>query len=371
MATKLAFNTSKAKEVFRILDAAWKNRSGIFKNAILPEDRWPAPEDPKEHANWLFYAALPMRGGLVSESPFKWLFKLREIFPGLFEPETVAEKWTPERIKIAFAEASKEILSGNGTGEPERAGVLAYKGEEYSRAWHENSLVLVRYWGGDLRNVFWGVTEFEEAFRRIDHKKNPAGFKGMRRKIFSLLTIWLQNRELIPIFPTPIPVDFHALRVLWATGVLEIKSDFSPNGNHPTQLKGKQVVRIYEGFVDAVAKWSQTFIIQNEFSHRNLNPALWFLSRILCAGHIQNSSKNGEEFVAAEDLAEDGIMRWPRAYQDPCAHCPVERFCEWAIPSMPYYRWGLLVRIGKRVDYPVLNLPLGNEFLPAYKARKK
>lgn len=370
MATKITFNASRAKEVFGILDAAWKNRSGIFKNAILPEDRWLAPEDFKEHANWLFYAALPMRGGLISESPFKWLFKIREIFPGLFEPETVVEKWTPERIKIAFAEASKEILNGNGTGEPEGAGVLSYKGEEHCKAWYENSLVLVRYWGGDLRNVFWGVTEFEEAFRRVDHKKNLAGFKGMRRKIFSLLTIWLQNRDLIPVFPTPIPVDFHALRVLWATGILEVESgEFHPNGNHPAQIRGKQAVRIYEGFVDAVAKWSQTFITKNGFSHRNINPALWFLSRMLCAGHFQNSSRKRGELIEAEELTE--LMRWPRTYQDPCAHCPIEKFCAWAIPAMPYYRWGLLVRLGERVDYPVLSLPLGNEFLSAYRARKK
>lgn len=362
---KIKFNAERAEKVFFILDAGWRKRSGIFRNAILPQDRWPAPEDPKKHANWLFYAALPMRGGLVSEDPFKWVFALKEKFPELFEPEAVVKQWTPEKIQNAFIEVSAEILNGNGVGET-GAGALSYKAGEHSKAWFDNSSVLVKYWGGDLRNVFWGVADFEEVFRRIDYHKNLAGFKGMRRKIFSLLVIWLQDRKLIPVFPTPIPVDFHALRGLWATEVLEIKSDFSVNGKHPSQLKGKKIIRVSEKFIDTVAKWSQTFIAESGFSHLNVNPAIWILSRTLCAGHFQNSSRRGE-FVA-DVLARK--KHWPKTYKDPCVHCPLEKLCEWAIPSMPYYRWGLLMRIGKRVDFPIIHLPLGEEFLPLYRTRK-
>lgn len=304
---------------------------------------------------------------MVSEDPFKWIFALRERFPELFEPEAVVKQWTPEKIKNAFIDVSTSILNGNGVGET-GAGALSYKADEHSNAWHKNSIALAKYWGGDLRNVFWGVTDFEEAFRRVDYHKNKSGFKGMRRKIFSLLVIWLQDRNLIPVFPAAIPIDFHALRILWATEILEIKTDFSVNGRHPAQLKGKKIVRISERFIDIVAKWSQKFIAENGFSHLNVNPAVWVLSRTLCAGHFQNSSRRGF-FVETDILTKRKL--WPKTYKDPCVHCPIETYCEWAIPSMPYYRWGLLARLGRRVGFPVLPLPLGDDFLPPYKARKE
>lgn len=346
---KVKFNEAIALKVFQVLDKAWRKRKGIFKNSILPQERWPAKKElsslsKKDIANWLFYAALPMRGGLVSEDPFRLFWQLRKNCPEIFEPEIVAKKWSPEEVLKTLNKAG-----------------IKYKDKEHAENWCKNSKNLHLYWGNDVRNVFrYGVIEFEEAFRRIDYKKSKIPLFGMRRKIFSLLTIWLQEKSLIPIFPAPIPIDFHALRVLWATEIINLNGwakPFTPKEKHPEQLAGKVAIRVWESLIDQIMIWSQKFLQKSEISHLIINPALWFLSRSLCAGHFQNSSrKNATKYVETEDLLENPDL-WPRNYKNPCAYCPVENWCKWAIPNAPYYRWGILVRIGKRVPYPKLYLP--------------
>ena len=366
---EIKFDEKVALEVFRIIADLWREKKGIFEGVILPQGRYvPKISNDKDYANWLFYAALPMRGGLISEDPFKWLLALWEKFPEMFDPKIVSEKWSPEKIGEAFKAVTPGILNGNGTGE-KGAGALSYKMAEHPKAWYENSVNLHRYWGGDIRNVFWGCSDFEEAFRRIDYYRTDVGFKGMRRKIFSLFVIWLQEKNLIPIFPTPIPVDFHALRVMIATDIIRFEKVAKPfvckNPKHPLQLEGKLSLRISERFIDAVAKWTQKFIWENGLSHLDINPAVWVLSRSLCAEHFQSGSRKGRiSYIEANNLSAG---YWPKKYKNPCDYCPIESYCRWIVPSAPYYQWGLLVRLSERVAYPVRRLP---GFKGEYKPRK-
>lgn len=369
---KIRFDEKRAREVFAVLEKDWKNKERIFNGIILPQDRYSAPNGKKEYANWLFYCAFLMRGAVNSDDPFKWLFALREKYPDLFNPDSVVKNWSPEKIQKAFKEITPEVLNGNGVGK-NGAGALGFKIVEYTKTWYENSVVLNHWWGSDIRNVFWGVAEFEEVFRRVDYYRTEAGFKGMRRKIFSLLTIWLQEKNIIPIFSTPIPIDFHAMRILWQTDILLLNGfakPFKAKENYSQQLDGKQSFRISEKFVDMVAKWSQKFMVTNGFSHLAINPAVWILSRSLCADHLQASSRaNGEKFIESEKLAENGIA-WPKKYKDPCSYCSVEKWCKWVIPANPYYRFGILIKIGKRIHYPVVKFHGFEKFFP-YQSRKK
>ncbi|RJQ13916.1 hypothetical protein C4553_02070 [Candidatus Parcubacteria bacterium] len=364
---QIRFNEEVAKGVFTILQQEWDLRRGIFEGVITPEDRWPAPESPRDHANFLLFGSLPMRGGMVSDDPFKWLNEMRNQSPSLFDPALVVEGWTAERILQAFQTATKALLNGNGTGVL-GAGALSYKMREHADSWMHNSEVLVRHWGGSVLKVFEGVSSFEEAFARIDRykktngKPNEASFVGMRMKIFSLLTIWLQNKNLIPVFPTPIPVDFHALRVLWQTGVVEVDglSSFDPSTHktkdptkraHLAALKGQMAFRVKPQITDEIAMWSQKFMTENGFSHQAINPAVWFLSRELCATQLQTQSKDeGAKLFPAQLLLANPKL-WPPSYQDPCCHCPLEHFCTGAVLARPYYVAGLLVRFN-RVPYP-------------------
>ncbi|OGZ35799.1 MAG: hypothetical protein A2V60_02950 [Candidatus Portnoybacteria bacterium RIFCSPHIGHO2_01_FULL_39_19] len=378
MEKRVAFNKEIALRVFKILDSMWRSKSGIFRDVVLPQDLWvPSGWEHLNHcekANFLFYAALPMRGGQISEDPFKWLCALWTKFPGLFNPKTVAETLSPKYIEECFKTVTSEILENGGIGKL-GGGSLGYKMEQHAKHWHENSTILNTWWGADIRNVFWGIPEFEEAFRRIDHKRTKIGFKGMRRKIFSLLIIWLQEKELIPAFPTPIPVDFHAMRILWQNEIIDMRGwaqKFEPKKEkHSQELKGKTAVRIWETIPNQIAIWSQKFLEKNQISHMVINPALWVLSRTLCAEHLQTSSlKTGHEFFTPEKLkANPGL--WTRNRKHPCEFCPIEKFCKWCIPANPYYTDGWLIRI-KRISYPTPRL-LGIDWIelgPTHKIRK-
>ncbi len=349
----IIFQEERALEVFKSLNSLWVRRAGIFSDIVLPQDRWPLPETPREQANYFLYAALPMRGAVISEDPFRWLSRLREKFPEMFEPEMVAKEWSAKRISEAVRTTTSEILNGGGNGN-QGAGALGYKLVQLVEHWRENSIILSNYWGGNLLNVFWGVLDYEEAFRRIDNQRTIVGFKGMRRKIFALLTIWLQEKKLIPTFPTPLPVDFHTLRILWVTEALDFKNVKPPSAlaKNYEMLVGKPAVRMSERLINEVTKWSQGFLVEHKISHLNINPAIWVLSRELCAQHLQNSTReNGKLFFDKEVLKE-----WPKNRKDPCSYCPLKKLCTGAVPSVPYYRRGILVRL-ERVPNPRQFLP--------------
>jgi len=403
---RIKFDEPRALEIFKILNNGWRDRTGIFKDVILPQDQYPSPDewdsffsDDRERANWLLCVALTQRGGILSEVPFKLFWWLRQRFPEMFEPEIVVKKWSPEKIeqklylgiktifnaaedknshrenqspedvqkkfawmpKPAAASRRKGRTAGARTIAKVKEDIIGYKIKEISRHWHHNFIALDEYWGGNLLNVFWGVTDFEESFRRIDwKKKGQVGFRGMRRKIFSLLVIWMQGKGLIPVFPTPIPFDIHAQRILWATEILAKVDRAKPlqiTKRHPKQLAGKLAIKVDDAFVDPVAKWSQEFIAANGLSHLNVNPALWILGRRLCAEHFQNTSREkATAYVEPEELADNPHL-WPKNYKDPCSYCPIEEYCRWSIPDAPHSRWGLLVRLGRRIPYPKVRLP--------------
>lgn len=349
----IKFNEERASKVFKILDKLWVKKEWIFKGVVLPQDMWSLPKEPKEIANYFFFCSLAMRGGIISEDPFRWFNELLKRYPEMYDPAIVAKQWNPEKIAKTINEITRIILNGKGNGKKE-AGVMGYKLDQHSKNWFANAKVLHEKWGGDLRNVYWGVSDFEEAFRRIDYRSNRYGFNGMRRKIFSLLTIWLQEKKLIDIFPTPLPVDFHCLRVLWVTEIIDIREETTPKAikEHYPALMKYPSVRIGENFLDEITKWTQKFLEKKRISHLNINPALWVLSRDLCARHIQNSSRgDGKIFFDEPD-----IIKLSLNYQDPCNYCPVENFCTGAVPAAPYYRRGLLIRFKR--------MPLITNFLP-------
>jgi len=349
---KIKINEERALSVFKILDHGWQKQTGVFKDIVLPQDRWPLPKDPLELALFFFYAALFMRGGVISEDPFRWLYFLRQEFPGFFNPEKVSQELSPISIRDGFEDITQRVLNGTARTYTE-FGPMAYKMTQHSQAWHVNSLYLVKFWGGNPLNIFRGVKNFEEAFERIDQRRNKnGGLKGMRRKIFSLLTIWLQEKGLIPDFPCPLPIDFHASRIILATKILVLENlePFIPLEKHPQALAGKLVIRVREEMVNQIAKWSQEFLREQRITHLHINPALWVLSRDLCANHYQNSSRQkGMVYVESEQLSQDYHL-WPANYKDPCSFCPIEEYCTGIVPAAPYYRWGLLARM-ERVPY--------------------
>jgi len=359
----IVFDEKRALAVFKILDTEWQAKRGVFADIVLPQDRLRLPGNNEQKVNFLFYSALFMRGGIISEDPFRWLVALCDKRPEYYNPTFIVNNGlTSDDLKKAFLAITPEILAQNGlvkgrkengSGQP-----FAYKIEQHTKAWIANSRFFVEKFGGNILNVYDGVRDFEEAFARINLRKNSwkkyegQGIIGMRRKIFSLFTIWLQEKNLIPRFPTPIPVDFHALRVLWATRIFHLP-DLLPlkiKDWHPKSYEGKTATQVREKLIDAITQWSQSFLFENQISHLVINPALWVLSRDLCANHFQNSTAGKGTILRESDDLISGQIRWPINYKNPCQICPIEQYCEGVAPAAPYYIWGILMKM-PRVPY--------------------
>lgn len=330
---KTYFDEGRARIVFEVLDRLWKEQKGIFRNEFLPQNQVNHPENFQERANWLFCAVLTQRGGLLSEQPFGLLSVLLKKNPEMFNPKEVS-LWPLDAIREAFIDAAQIYYGNNEKG----AGSFNYKLGEHPFAWKNNAEVISRCWDGDPRSIFKGVSDFEGAFARVDHKRNNgSGLKGMRRKIFALYTIWMQEQDLIPVFPSPFPVDFHALRILFSSSII------------PASQFRDGIVRVSERLVNDIHLWSQGFIVAEGFSHLRINPALWMLSRNLCARSAQHGTRNSVErqYSPTSPTSAEWNMLWSKD-RIPCVYCPVEKWCQWVIPSAPYYHDGKIEILGER-----------------------
>lgn len=360
---EIIFNEQRALQVFTILDELWKNNQWPFDDILLPDEMIVRSPGVLQQ-NALFFASLFMRGGVISEDPIRLINQLLGDHPFVFDPSLVKEM-TERQLVDLFEEASVKIRSLNG--DPLKRSAFRYKAGEYARSWTFNAHLLAEEFNADSRLIFKGVSDFEEAFCRVSQEARgkKVGLRGMRRKIFSLFVIWLQTQKLLPLFPTPIPVDFHALRVLWATSVFELKDlplPSSHSGKLPANLFNlcpKEAVQTRDLLINTVAKWSQNFLARNGLAHWRVNPALWVLSRDLCAGFVQNisvgkprfrqESKRSYHLLLDEEYLNCHPDLWSREKaQSLCYVCPIKDFCGYAVPAGPYYSVGVLVRMPKR-----------------------
>lgn len=341
----ITFNEERAESVFRILAEAWRKQVWVFKKESLPQKMLNLPEDPRNRANVLFLCALLQRGPAISESVTRWVKILFEIRPEMQKPEVISSM-NEKEITRAFEETAKVIESR------EEKGSIAYRKNEFVKFWKHNSEVLTKHWNADAREIFKGACDFEEAYARIDPETQPpdSAIQGAKRKIISLASIWLKDDMLIEKTPGPIPVDFHALRVLWACEIIKFNNfehELEQNGRPRLQnLKGLSSVRISEPRTNAIAKWSQKLLLEIGASNQELNPALWLLSRTSCRRLALNRTTDNKGVLALN--SEYGE-------KNTCSACPIQEHCKWAVPNGPYSRFGYLVR-RPRTRHPQLAL---------------
>ncbi len=367
------FNEARALEVFTPLCEQWQNKSWLFQDIVLPEDQfgvWMKGVPAELRAHWLFISALPQRGGVMAEDPFTPLWALFKKHPGLYKPEQFLDpkKWTVRKITNAIMRVSPLIGKSKPVGE-KNAHALGYKLEQHAAAWKHNMTMVAERFDCNILNLFKWLEDipkedrFEAAFAEIDNQARPDGIIGMRRKIFSLFIIWLQKEKLIEDFPCPIPVDFHALRVLLATGVITLKDTKIVQGldngteKHLTALMGQEYKRVQENLINDIAMWTNTFLYRNGMSHLDLNPALWVLSRELCAAHPQNTAyKNNSIYLFPENFKNIKSLKISTS-KSLCGFCPLQNHCDYAVPSKPYYKAGSLVKIERVKDLSCYNIP--------------
>ncbi len=383
------FHERRALEVFRTLGDCWNHRAdplrGGFCAGLTPPQRISTPTalraDPLKLGHYFFFQALTMRGGINSDDAFRSTRILWEHYPHLFDPRTVAAMPEAEFIR-AIREVARKF---QGADSEKGAGTYSYKLKEHVDNWRENADALIRAFDGDIRNVYRTdpphahrpeASRFEATFRGV-----AGAFAGMQRKIFSLLTMWLQEFGLVEEFPLPLIVDFHCLRILFEHEI--ILAPFARLGPGTTKNRARRrppgmrrypAVRISNRLVDAVIRWSEGFLVRHGLNSYPVSHGLWFLSRELCADYYGNTSfakqKPKRRAVTARLVTDEelrSVTSWPASYRDSCRFCPVEATCRVRIPAGPYYDWGVMVRAGEHLTYPgrAPELVPGWRWLPA------
>lgn len=263
---EVMIDEKRAKEViFELLNACQKN---WFKLDILPQHKYfpnKLVKGSNGHALWLWFVALLMRGKLNSDTIFSRVHDNFDI--NFFTPQDIPD--IADQTLLYFLQKI----------------IQKYHLIEFVKAWQKNAEQL-EYFGWSPIELFANVKTFDDALNILLNN----GFVGWREKIISLLCLWYEEAKIIqPIYGPP-PVDFHALRIFAATGVLII----------PAGSVG------YKKGVDAVYEFLKKFCPKEKILAQDISAMLWLLSRKCCK-------------------------------KQTCHLCPVEKFCAYFIPSSAYY----------------------------------
>ncbi len=330
------FDDERAEQVFRIITNFW---SVVRPHIKLPQERMPLSENasPEEKANFLIILAIFQRGGVISDTPSNGIHRIYARRPDLFDPREV--------VKMTEAEIYQAIRTET---------VFNYKIGEFVKSWLVNSKLLVDEFNGSALNLV-DADSFREAFDRIDGR-----LYGIQLKIFSLFVIWLQEQGLVSRFgAVPLPIDFHAARLLMSTGVVKTGNLETPitkeifgtktAKEYPQlakELLGRPSIAVRRWLVDSIAWWSLEKIQEYGYSHLEINPGLWVFSRNFCSKSPQAIvSRNHSLLLDPEDL-EKTLDLWGEVKdQGPCELCPLSSLCERIFPSEPNYRFGKLVPV--------------------------
>lgn len=392
-AASVGFDEARAYIIFAEIARRYRGGVGFYHGVrqVQPQHLY-TPQELKEKggrelANFFFFLAMSQRGGLNSDDSIRVTNAVWRVHPRLFEP-TYAASLSGSQIRHAIQEVAERFYAKGLNGDRNRrAGSLSFKLHEFADHWQRNARVLLEFWASDVRQVFQEERTFEQYFQLIDRgsnwtrrakeKENPRGFYGMRRKIFALLAFWLIEFELVREFRIPLVVDFHVMRALLELGILRVTWKKLGPGKpkikartRPEPLWDYESVNVHEKIVNQIVAWSYEFLGRHNLSPFDVHNGLWNLSRVLCAAYYGNSCttlRRADESEKIHTLTErlvdpkkleEGRASWPKGYRDLCKLCPFEEHCCIAIPSGPYYDWGMMVRAGHHVVYPAREAPL-------------
>ncbi len=269
----------------------------------------------KEHALFLFALCYWMRGGIESDTATRQLAALYDFAPNIFLPECAAKMY-PCVLRGLFRFAG-----------------LTFNADQIAHLWKANAKKLAEEWGGDPRTIFSGIDTYEEACARIQNK-NGKGFGGFQEKMVSMIIYFFMDAGMIDRWNFPPPVDFHCLRIVFASKIVRASTrDRTRNGFYtkPVLATVRELLREY-------------------CAERNVDPvilceALWIHSRIMCAEHPGNMSMVSKTRKGRRTKITP-VPRWTaaqaRAYERTCRVCPIEDVCTFCIPSAHYYIGGML-----------------------------
>lgn len=316
-----------AYEILDVLVDGYKNRLPPYDEAILPQKYKPDSllldgdhyKDPM-HAMYFWNICSYMQGGVKTDLAFK---KLTEIFnenPSLFDCHFLAQS---EPNDIA------DKLKNYGLGRHHSA----------AGHWVKNAKILVDQYGGDPRNIFNGVTSYEDCVERIKHTKKhknieESGFNGFQKKMTSMILYFYMNEGLIPDVNFPMPVDFHALRVVLATKMVTVEPRDFYTYNHVVE--------------DSLRELFKNYLKDRDVDPIDLTNCIWLLSSNLCNKCVGNHSSDSPKGINFREMSNEELRQsipWLRS----CGRCLVEKYCRLYIPSEPYYDKGAIRPMEKKI----------------------
>lgn len=320
----------------------------------------------REHALYLFFLCIYMKGGITSSSAITGLSRLYEAHPEIFLPENLLglDEWEIAAVILWLGFKLQEFGLGVNV-------------EESKTTWVFNSLKLARFWDSDPRKIFatsdknaeraWSSYEAAKANydcigtvlmrkNNLSHERlmeTPNGFYGFRHKMVSMIIYFYVDAGIISEIPYPPPVDFHVLRVLIATGVLRIR-------RFRKRRWGTRRWEYRERFLPAAREVTLQYVVMTRANPQRFAEALWLLSRNWCRHHPGNKSSVEKTRKARRRHITHPPLVWSKSaelrYDRTCGRCPVEHLCEWNIPSSYYYVKGAIALLSRRAKPAQLRL---------------
>lgn len=311
------------------------------KEPPYDQDRVRQPQDSRhmpntlarggtDHAMFLFNLCYYMRGGIKSNEAAIRLAKVFDDYPELFDCETAGSS-DPAVIV--------SILKDGGLGFQETV----------ARQWVENSRRLQDKFAGDPRNIFEGVSSYEQSQELIQNDRKGSGFLGFQEKMTSMIIYYLMAEELIEPFNFPIPVDLHVMRTSIANELITF-----PDAPYGTNLYTKETT-------DILRKLYSDYAAEHGVSPLKLCDAVWMLSESSCGRHPGNTtleplgrtSRSGRSAYLVPGVVDTEDPAQRAAYASSCGICPIEPTCKYNIPGTQYYVTGNLIIRGPRVRFPL------------------
>ncbi|MBI2055150.1 MAG: hypothetical protein HYT39_03585 [Candidatus Sungbacteria bacterium] len=371
----------RAEFVFQKLARAWREREsgGYFGGLVAPQQRY-MPEvikkNPDRVAQFLTFSAILMRGSVDSDHMFAFVEKFYRLYPHFFDPRVLArtkpdvlESVLRETARLSYPRASYERLKGIGP--------LGYKADEFIQHLIAMARGICDQWEGDARNIFYGVSNFDEAVKRVK-------FQGIGEKILALWMLWFWEFGLIPKdVSLPGVADFHFLRILlanriWQPELKPLREVVRAAGQkrflpHLLETPG---VRVLDSTRNRLMRWTDEFLRDLGLDSYDVSHGTWYLSREFCSLYPGNRAsstgrKKRNEIVITGFADLIGLERgegWPDR-PDYCGTCPLSSTCELSVPNAPYYRNGVMAVVGKRIHSPFTELPVMREVPRDFKER--
>ncbi|HRH32599.1 MAG TPA: hypothetical protein PK720_00385 [bacterium] len=352
----IKINKKRAYSTYDMLLYLYDNKKHPFENPVVPQ----APENlphtliygSRQHALYLFYICLYMRGRINSFQAFTGFKKLYLSHPQIFEPHIV---------NANPAEYYNIILNALRS-----TGNLAVNAANNATFWIKNSKELDQgCWGNDPRNIFNYVNlrnrNKPEAYNLLcsniirKSTKKDFGFYGFREKMVSMLCYFYVESGIIPHFLFPSPIDFHILRIHCNQEIIKV-----------AEIKTRGVVR--DMLLPACRQLTASYCKEKKINPVKLADILWLFSQYTCRENpnsdrskIKPDEKGNKKRDRQSEIEISNVI-WTKnniyKYHNSCAICPLNVHCQGHVSSVPYYSSGKIRIIRNQAPDDQLLFPI-------------